>query len=679
MKTRAGIAALAFSVVAACAHAPSPAPSPPAEERTIAFVDVNVLPLDGERVVGGQTVLVRAGTIVAFGPSSSVAVPARAQVVEGRGKYLMPGLADMHAHLIREEDLLLYVARGVTTVRNMWGAPVHLAWRERIARGGLVGPTIVTAGPIVDGENPTHDGSLVVRNAQEAQEAVALHQRAGYDFVKIYSDLPLPAFEALVAAARSAGLPVAGHVPRPVGMARAALGGQRSIEHLSAFSEAIQKDDSPVLGKFDRASRARKLDFIDEGRIAPLVDQIRASGAWVCPTRVVWSVNDSPAAMKQRLARPEMKYVGRFDVAIWESELDRSAEQVAADARGNAFGDRILEALHRGHANLLVGTDTANPFVVPGYSVHEELALFVRAGLTPYEALSAATRRAAEFLGQNDVGTIAVGKRADLLLLEGNPLVDVRETERIAGVMARGRWLGKPDLAALLATVEDFARGTKDPFANVPAPVVEGQTELTATYRITWKDVTFGAERVVVATNQAGERVIHAQSFDPHAGQRGVLHLWTGPDGRGQRVSLESDGPSGRGHAELTRDAGTAHVRAVLLPGADARLDAPLEPTAMLSAHEFFAPRFLLLPALAKLAVGASLDVHEGVLSIGSAIELPMKTLAIKRIADATTTRRFEIAEGKRPPMVLSVDASGWPVRYEQEVFGAKLRFQRVN
>ena len=616
---------------------------------------------------------------MAFGPSASVTVPARAQVVEGRGKYLMPGLADMHAHLIRVGDLLLYVARGVTTVRNMWGAPVHLAWRERIARGGLVGPTIVTAGPIVDGEDPTRDGSLVVRNAEEAQEAIALHQSAGYDFVKIYSDLPLPAFEALVNAARSAGLPVAGHVPRRVGLARAALGGQRSIEHLSAFSEAIQNDDSPVLGKFDRASRARKLEFIDEAKIAPLIEQIRASGAWVCPTRVVWSVNDSPAALKQRLARPEMKYVGRFDVAIWQSELDRSPDQVAADARGNSFGDRILEALHRGHANLLVGTDTANPFVVPGYSVHEELALLVRAGLTPYEALSAATRRAAEFLGKNDLGTIAVGKRADLLLLEGNPLVDVRETERIAGVMVHGRWLGQPALAAMLATVEDFARDAKDPFADVPAPVALGQTELAATYRITWKDVAFGAERVVVGTDPAGERVIHAQSFDPHAGQRGVLHLWSGKDGRGRRLCLESDGPSGRGHAELARNASTAHVRALLLPGVPATLDVPLDGAATLSVHDFFAPRFLLLPVLAELAVGASFEVREGVLSIASAIEMPTKKLTIKRLADETTTRRFEIADGKSPPMVMSFDSSGWPVRYEQDMFGARLRFERVN
>ena len=678
MNLRAGITCLALSI-ASCAPAPSPAAAPLADEGTLAFVDVNVVPLDTERVLGGQTVVVRGGTIVAVGPSAEVTVPAHARRLDGRGKYLMPGLADMHTHLVREEDLSLYVARGVTTVRNMWGAPVHLAWRERIARGTLVGPTIFTAGPIVDGEDPTHDASLVVRNAQEAKDAIALHQRAGYDFVKVYSGLSLPAFEALSAAAKSAGLPVVGHVPRPVGLGRAIDDGQRSIEHLGAFSEALQRDDSPVAGKFDAASRARKLDFIDDAKVTPLVSHIRQSGAWVCPTRVVWSSNESPEALRQRLARPETKYVGRFDLAIWEGELDRRPDQIAADARTNAFGDRMIEALHDGHVSLLVGTDPVNPFVIPGFSVHEELALLVRAGLSPYEALSAATRRAAEFLGKNDFGTIAVGKRADLVLVGGNPLVDVREAARIAGVVVRGRWFGQPELTALLATVADFARGNQDPFAKAPPLVVEGPTEFSGTFRITWKDVAFGAERVVVARSATGERVIHAQGFDPHSGQRSTMHLWPGNDERGQRLSVESDGAMGRGHAELTRDATGIHVRAVLLPGVGASLDAPLETTATLAAHELFASRFVLLPRLAKLAVGESLEVPGSELSVGSTIEVPMKKWSVKRIADASTSRRFEIAEGKRPPMVLTLDARGWPVRYEQDIFGAKLRFERTN
>ena len=545
----------------------------------------------------------------------------------------------------------------------------------------------------MDGEDPSHDGSLIVRNAQEAKEAIALHQRAGYDFVKIYTGLSVPAFEGIMAAAKSAGLPVVGHVPRAVGLDRAVAAGQRSIEHMSAFSEALQRSDSPVAGKFDRASRARKLDFIDDAKLIPLVDRIRERGAWVCPTRVVMTMNDNPDALKQRLARPEMKYVSGFEIAVWESEIERSADQIAADARSSAFSDRMLSALHAGHASLLVGTDTANPFVVPGYSVHEELAQLVRAGLTPYEALSAATRRPAEFLGTKELGTIAVGKRADLLLVDGNPLLDIGEADRIAGVMVRGRWLGKPELAALLSEVEVFARGGKDPLSAMPPLVVPGEAEFSGTFQITWRDVPFGAERVIVAKSAAGARVIHARSFDPHQGQGGTMHLWTsgapGEGGRGQRLALESEGATGHGHAELTRDATGVHVRALLLPGVDARLEAHLEPTASISAHGFFASRFTLLPALAKLAIGETFELREGEPSLGSALEIPLKKWIVKRIADATsparplrgamTTRRFEIAEGKQPPMFLALDPHGWPIGCEQEIYGAKLRFERTD
>ena len=676
--------AFAAASIAACAGCADTATSTPRsaipEDSTIAFVGANVVPLDTERVLASQTVLVRGGLIVKVGPSSEVTVPVRARVLDAHGKFLLPGLADMHAHLVREEDLLLYAARGVTTVRNMWGAPVHLAWRERIARGTLVGPTIITAGPIVDGENPSHDGSLVVRDAAEARAAIALHQAAGYDFVKVYSGLSLPAFEALALAAKAVGLPVAGHVPRAVGLVRAIDDGQRSVEHLTAFSEALQTDDSPVAGKFDRASRARKLDFIDDAKLAPLVERIRQGGAWVCPTRVVMSDEEAPDAQKRRLARPELKYVGGFDRAIWETEVERAPEQVAQDARSIAFGERIITALHEGHAKLLVGTDPANPFVIPGYSLHEELAQLVRAGMSPFEALRAATAGAAEFLGDASAGTIAAGKRADLVLVDDNPLADIHATERIAGVMIRGRYFGPSELASLLATVEASARGDHDPFAQAP-PLVggDGRTELSATFRITWREIDFGAERVLVTTSRAGERVIHAQSFDPHAGQRATIHLATGANGRGQRLSLESDGPTGRGHAELTRDANGANVEALLLPGVPARLDVPVAPAAVLTAHAFFASQLVLLPRMEKLEVGDSYEAPGVELSVGSAIELPPKTWTVMRLADATSGRRFAIAEGKKPPMILTVDARGWPVLGETDVFGAKLRFVRTN
>src|SRR5262245_24553160 len=169
------VSLLSVLLLAACSPA-APTASPTVESGALAFVHVTVIPLDSERLLADQTVVVRDDRIIAVGPSASTKTPAGAQVIDGRGKYLMPGLADMHAHLAREEDLLLYLARGVTTVRNMWGAPLHLEWRERIKSGHMIGPTIVTSGPIVDGDPPAHDGSLIVRTAEEADRAVAQHK-----------------------------------------------------------------------------------------------------------------------------------------------------------------------------------------------------------------------------------------------------------------------------------------------------------------------------------------------------------------------------------------------------------------------------------------------------------------------------------------------------------------------
>ncbi|MDB5217639.1 MAG: hypothetical protein JWO86_5566 [Myxococcaceae bacterium] len=684
MKKLLGIVSLASFMACACAGAPSA--KQPAEEGTFAFVDVNVVPMDSERIMIDQTVVVRAGTIVAMGTASTVHVPSGARVVNGHGKYLMPGLADMHAHLLREEDMLLYVARGVTTVRNMWGAPMHLDWRERIARHELVGPTIVTAGPIVDGDKPVHDGSLVVRTPEEAEQAVLLHRRAGYDFVKVYTGISPAAFERLATAANSAGLQVVGHVPRSVGLVPAIDAGQASIEHLSAFSEALQTNDSPVAGKFDGASRDRKLDFIDDAKLVPLVTRIHDRGAWVCPTRAVMNQNDGPEALERRLARPEMRYVGAFDLAIWRLSLGRSATDVAADARYNAFGDRLVTALHAGHVNLLAGTDTGNPFVVPGYSLHEELELLVRDGLTPYEALLASTRRAAEFLGKADFGSVTVGKRADLLLVDGNPLADVREADRITGVMHRGQWLDAAALAALLRRVEDGAAGHVSPFAKLPPLIAPGTTELSATFTVAWGDTPFGAERIVVARAAGGERVIHAQSFDPHDGQWMTLHVWSGDAGHGSRLLLDSDGAGGRGHVELVRDTKGAHIHGVVLPGIDAALDADLDATATLGVRKLLAGKLLLLPLLGKLVVGESSEVHDGELALGSKIDLAVRSWSVQRVADATVTRggrsiatrNFTFTRGKDAPERLTLDEGGWPLRYEIPAFGSTIRFERV-
>jgi imidazolonepropionase-like amidohydrolase len=669
----------------------SAAPPPPAHDHgaTTAFVGVTVIPMDRERLLPQQTVLVRADQIVAMGEAAAIEVPRGARVIDGRGKYLLPGLIEMHTHLTREEDLLLYVALGVTTVRNMWGTPLHLGWRERIERSSLIGPTIYTAGPIVDGDPPVHDGSLVVRSEAEAERAVRFHRQAGYDFLKIYSRLSAPVFEQLLKSARNEGLPVSGHVPRAVGLRRAIDAGMSSIEHLDAFSEALQAEGSPVGGRWDGPSRDRKIDFVDEAGIAPLVRQIHERGTFLCPTRNLLNQSAPISDILARFQRPEMRYVPGFDRAIWRPWREPSEEDAARNKREISFADTLIRALHQGKARLLLGTDAGNPLVIPGFTVHEELELLVRAGLTPYEALRTATLEAAELLRASaKVGTVAVGKRADLLLLEGNPLSDVSQSARIAGVMARGHFFGADVRAAFLARAEAFAQGKTDLFHGLPPLKAEGPKEFSATYEVSWRDTPFDRERVLVESRPHGQRVIRAQTFDPHRGQSFSLTLWAGAAGLGERMSLESEGANGRGRVMVTRAGGTLHAEGQLLSGVEASLDEALGSEVILGADHFLASQFSIAPRLSGLAPGQSLELQRAALSLGSAIAIDVERLTITRTADVelgsgetgakASARRYEMSAGKGRVSVLLLDDAGWPLAWELPSHGATVRFRRV-
>lgn len=354
------------------------------------------------------------------------------------------------------------------------------------------------------------------------------------------------------------------------------------------------------------------------------------------------------------------------------------------------LGDRIIRALRDGGARLVLGTDTGNPLVVPGFTVHEELELLVNTGLTPYEALRAGTRNAAELMGAaRESGTVAVGQRADLLLVEGNPLTDVAQAGRIAGVMARGRWLDARELAGLLDQAEAFAQGRRDPFAALPTLAGEGPREFAGDYEITWKDVPFGVERVLVTRALDGQRVIRAATFDPHRGQGFTLSLWAGAASAGERLLLESDGAKGRGRAEVKREGAGAHLRGTLLSGAEATLDAALPEAALLGVDGFLAGKLLLGPRLGALEVGQTLQARAGEVALGSAAEMTVGSWTIIRTSDTTVAagaggaqvaaRRYEIAPEKGAPGVLLLDEKGWPLGYELAAFGATVRFRRVS
>ncbi len=432
-------------------------------DTTVAFVDVTVIPMDRERTLPHSTVLVQRGRIVQVGPAKEVAVPAGAVQVDGRGKFLIPGLAEMHAHIpggqassiTMQQTLFLYVSGGITTIRGMLGHPRHLQLRAQAANPNVISPWIYTSGPSFNGNT--------VPTVQSALTRVAEQKEAGYDFIKIHPGIKREVFDSLSAAAQRAGLRLAGHVPLEVGLQRALEVPYASIDHLDGYVEAMVRADSP-LGPAESQFFGLNLgEHLDQSRMASLVEATKAAGVWNVPTQTLME-NLGPDVSAEALARrPEMRFVPPDVLAGWAQEkgsILREAGASAESARETLEVRRkLIRALHAGGAGLLLGSDAPQIYNVPGYSIHRELEAVVAAGLTPYQALETGTRNVAVFFGTlAESGTIEVGKRADLVLLEGNPLSDIRNTSRRAGVMLHGRWLSKDAIESRLAAIAKAAR-----------------------------------------------------------------------------------------------------------------------------------------------------------------------------------------------------------------------------
>jgi len=452
----------ALSSLAACARpAPPPPPTAPTPvTATFAFVGVSVIPMDRERVLADQTVLIGGGRIVAVGPADRLTVPAGAETIDGRGKFLIPGLADMHVHLLEgAADLPLFVAYGVTTIRQMAGAPEILALRAQVNDGRLLGPTIFTVGPLIDGDPPVWKaGTTVVTTPEQARRAVDEQQRAGYDQVKVYDNLGRAEYDAVVDEAAKVHIAVVGHVPERVGLARALAAHQASIEHLMGAFQLLQRPDSPfrdaepaltgmtIANAAHLPERSMELaKWVDETRIPELARATAAAGVWSVPTLVTLQNARGPDELEAAWKLPPMRYASRAMRDWWNAPGHAAPTDPATRQRALALRAQIVRALRDAGARLLVGTDTPHPFVLPGWSVHDEMRYFVEAGLTPYQALWAATRGPAELLATQG-GTIAAGARADLVLLDGNPLADIAAAARIRGVVVRGRWLSRARL-----------------------------------------------------------------------------------------------------------------------------------------------------------------------------------------------------------------------------------------
>jgi imidazolonepropionase-like amidohydrolase len=410
----------------------------------VAFTHVTVI--DGRSTAPrtDQTVIVSAGRIAAAGPAASTTIPQGAERIDGRGKYLIPGLWDMHVHTVTpggREVLALYIANGVTGVRDMasdWDSLT--AWRRAIAGGDLIGPRIIASGPYLEGGD-VPIAHLLVRQPDDAQPAVDSLVRLGVDFVKVHSQLTRETYFAIARAARARHIPFVGHVPRVVGAADASDSGQRSIEHLLTIPNQCTTEEVKALEpRFQVQSALGRCTTEDQ---APLFARFVRNDTWMVPTLVaqlevaLWPTRELPG---DSLARYLPDTLRRFVAGIFPMPADVPA---GADIVGRAlFAKRIavVGAMHRAGVQIMPGTDAPLRNSPPGFGLHEELAYFVRAGFSPFEALRSATMEPARFFGMLDsLGTVEQGKVADLVLLDRNPLEDIGNARWVAAVVANGR------------------------------------------------------------------------------------------------------------------------------------------------------------------------------------------------------------------------------------------------
>jgi imidazolonepropionase-like amidohydrolase len=416
-----------------------------------AFVNVNVVPMTSPEVIPAQTVIVDEGSIRTIGPVATTAVPRDAAIVDGTERFLLPGLAEMHAHVPvagspdLDRVLTLFVANGVTQIRGMLGHPSHLGLREGLRTGRVFGPHLVTSGPSLNGNS-------VDSPADGARQVRAQHA-AGYDFIKIHPGLSAEEFAAIAGTANELGMPFAGHVPSAVGVHAALAAGMSTIDHLDGYLVALLPADTDPSGGYGGFFDVLLADTLLEGRIAGLARATAAAGTFNVPTEALIEHRVGSLTATELSNRDEMRYVPAETLQQWfrarEQQEREPGYSPAVGARAIEIRRTIIRALHDAGAGLLLGSDAPQVFNVPGFSVHHELACLVEAGLTPYEALVTGTTAVAAFLG-TDRGSVAVGREADLVLLDADPLQDIRNTRRIHGVMLRGDWFPAADLETWL-------------------------------------------------------------------------------------------------------------------------------------------------------------------------------------------------------------------------------------
>jgi imidazolonepropionase-like amidohydrolase len=442
----------------------------------LAITHVTLIDATGATPQSDITVVTSGRTITQLGKSATISIPKSATVIDARGKFLIPGLWDMHVHEIfgdwlpEDEKIipLLFVSNGVTGVRDMGGDLEPLKkWRSRIAAGDLIGPRMIIAGPMLDGPVPAFPSSAPIKDAADGRRTVDELKNNGADFIKIQSLVPRDGYFAAAAEAKKIGITLVGHVPDKVRAVEASNAGQKSIEHLTGVFEGCSTVEDELMAQPRGPGRGRFLSTYDPERAKALMALFVRNQTWQVPTlyweKGEWLIEQTnagvdplakfaPAAWKERtwpmFTRDIMKGWSTDPVAEREAFVQAELKMVGE--------------MHRAGVPILAGTDTAAGVrVYPGFSLHEELVLLVKAGLSPMDALQSATLNAARFFNLSDTGTVEKGKRADLVLLDANPLDDIANTKKIRSVVLAGRYFSRSDLDHLLAEVEQAAANSK--------------------------------------------------------------------------------------------------------------------------------------------------------------------------------------------------------------------------